>query len=201
MVLVHLRDVVVAVVTVGVLATSACSKDAQTVSEQANAGDRKGYMSGNGAVDELASKSRAGPVQLSGTTVTGGTWDSRTEGNDKIVVVNVWGQWCPPCVEEAPQLQQVWMSLLAKGSPVAFVGVDLRDCPATALAFINATGITYPSISDQASGGQPILALQGKASATPTTLILDRRGRIAARILGPTSAATVSGLVDDVVKE
>jgi len=84
---------------------------------------------------------------------------------------------------------------------VQFVGIDIKESPATAAAFLKANGVTFPSLSDGASGGQPMLALQGRAPATPSTLVLDRQGRIAARILGPVTAATLSAIVDDVVGE
>jgi thiol-disulfide isomerase/thioredoxin len=140
-------------------------------------------------------------VALSGTTVDGAAWSTAADAKGKVVVVNVWGSWCGPCVDETPHLQQVWSSLSAAGKPVQFVGIDIKESPANAAAFVRANGITYPSLSDSASGGQPMLALQGRASATPTTLVLDRQGRIAARVLGATTASTLSGLIDDVVAE
>ncbi len=66
-------------------------------------------------------------------------------------------------------------------------------------AFMKRAGITYPSLSD--AGGVLLLRLQGKASTTPTTLVLDREGRIAARVAGPVDPSTLTGLVDDVVAE
>jgi hypothetical protein len=84
---------------------------------------------------------------------------------------------------------------------VAFVGIDIKESAATAAAFLKANKVTYPSLSDSGSGGQPMLALQGKAAATPSTLVLDRQGRIAARVLGATTVSTLTGLVDDVLAE
>ncbi len=81
------------------------------------------------------------------------------------------------------------------------MGIDIKESAATAAAFLKANGVTYPSLSDSGSGGQPMLALQGKAAATPTTLVLDRQGRIAARVLGATTVGTLTGLVDDVLAE
>lgn len=178
----------------------ACSNDANSVAAQAKAGDNKGYVAGDGTVEQLSLEQRATPISLSGATVDGGSWSS-ADHTGKVVVVNVWGAWCPPCVEETPTLQQVSAAMTSAGKPVTFVGIDLRDSPATALAFIKANGVTYPSISDSVGKGQPMLALQGKAPATPTTLVLDRQGRVAARILGPTTVTTLTALIDDVVAE
>lgn len=183
------------------LALAACSTDANSVAQQAMAGDAKGYVAGDGTVQQLAVAERSTTVTLSGTTVDGRAWSAAEQAKGKVVVVNVWGSWCGPCVDETPHLQQLWSAYSAAGKPVAFVGIDIKESSATALAFLKANGVTYPSLSDSASGGQPMLALQGKAAATPTTLVLDRQGRIAARVLGATTAGTLTALVDDVVAE
>ncbi len=180
---------------------AACSSDANSVAEQAKAGDGKGYVAGDGAVRQLGVAERDTTVTLAGTTVDGKAWSAAADARDKVLVVNVWGSWCAPCVDETPQLQQVWSTLSAAAKPVQFVGIDIKESPATAGAFLRANGVTYPSLSDSASGGQPMLALQGKAPATPSTLVLDRQGRIAARVLGATTAATLSAIIDDVIAE
>lgn len=183
------------------LVTGACTEDPNSVAGQAKAGDGKGYVAGDGSVEQLPVAQRADPVTLAGTTVDGRPWSTVNDAAGKVVVINVWGSWCPPCVEETPQLQRVWESYSTAGKPVAFIGVNIKEGAATASAFLRANGVTYPSLSDGESGGQPMLALQGKASATPSTLVLDRKGRIAARVLGATTAATLTALVDDVLAE
>ena len=190
---------VCAVTVVGGLA--ACTSDANSVAEQAKAGDGKGYVAGDGTVQQVAVAQRDTTVALAGTTVDGKAWSAAADAKDKVVVVNVWGSWCGPCVDETPHLQQVWSSLSSAGQPVQFVGIDIKESPVNAAAFLKANGVSYPSLSDSASGGQPMLALQGKAPATPSTLVLDRQGRIAARVLGATTAATLSAIIDDVVAE
>jgi thiol-disulfide isomerase/thioredoxin len=195
------RPIAGLVVLTVVAVLSGCSSDAGTVAEQAMAGDGKGYVAGDGAVEQLAAAQRGGPVALSGTTVDGKPWSMAGDAAGKVVVVNVWGSWCGPCVDEMPHLQQAWSSYLKAGKPVAFVGIDIKESSATAAAFLKANTVTYPSLSDGDSGGRPMLALQGKAAATPTTLVLDRQGRIAARVLGATTGGTLTALVDDVVAE
>jgi len=183
------------------LLTAACNDDANSVASQAMAGDGKGYVAGDGTVEQLAVADRGVAVSLGGTTVDGKSWSTAADAPGKVVVVNVWGSWCAPCVDETPHLQQVWQSYSTAGKPVAFVGIDIKESAATAAAFLKANSVTYPSLSDSGSGGQPMLALQGKAAATPSTLVLDRQGRIAARVLGATTVSTLTGLVDDVLAE
>lgn len=180
------------------LGVSACSSDANSIAAQAKSGDGKGFISGDGTIEHLALDRRSPPLTLSGTTLTGTAWKV-ADASDKVLVLNVWGSWCGPCVAEMPHLQQVWSQVSSAGKPVQFMGINYRDGAETAKAFLRVNKITYPSLEDD--GGRTLLALRGKASATPTTLVLDRRGRIAARVSGPVTAATLAGLVNDVLGE
>jgi thiol-disulfide isomerase/thioredoxin len=184
------------VAVVLLLGGAACSGDPNSIAAQAKAGDRKGYVSGDGAVEAIPAADRAEPLALKGQLLDGTAWDSAA-ARGKVLVVNVWGSWCAPCVAEAPDLQKVWSDLQSDGAPVEFVGIDFREDPARGAAFAKKAGVTYPSLSDDS--GVLILALQGKAPTVPTTLVLDTEGRIAARVNGPVSASTLRGLVDDVV--
>lgn len=175
-----------------------CSADANSIAEQAKAGDQKGYVSGDGSIETIAPASRQEPVTLSGPTIDGSTWAMPTDGRT-VVVVNVWGSWCAPCVAEAPHLQEVWEELQAAGKPVAFIGIDFREDAARGQAFATKAGLTYPSLTDES--GLLILQLQGKAATVPTTLVLDPEGRIAARVAGSIAKSTLTGLVDDVLSE
>ena len=198
----HGRGVALAaVLALGSAGVTACTSDPNSVAEQAKAGDGKGYVAGDGTVQQLALDQRTTTVALTGTTVDGKPWSMAADAAGKVVVVNVWGSWCAPCVQEMPHLEQAWTAMSTAGKAVQFVGISIKESPETSAAFLKANNVTYPSLSDSASDGQPLLALQGKASATPTTLVLDRQGRIAARVLGATTAATVTALVDDVLAE
>jgi thiol-disulfide isomerase/thioredoxin len=179
-------------------AVSACSSDPNSVADQARSGDRKGYVAGDGSIEQRPVTERGEPVKLSGTTLEGKPW-SLAERAGTVLVVNVWGSWCPPCIEETPALQKAWEAVQSKGKKVEFVGLDKLEGPETGLAFQTANKVTYPSLAYD--GGVPLLALQGKASATPTTLVLDHEARIAARVSGPVSTTTLLGLIDDVLAE
>ena len=196
----RLRIPVVAVMALAtlILGVSACSSDAGSIAAQARSGDGKGYVSGDGSIERLAPDKRASPLTLTGTTLQGTPWRV-ADAKDHVLVLNVWGQWCGPCVAEMPHLQQVWSQLSAAGKPVQFMGINYRDSVETAKAFLRANKVTYPSLQDD--GGATLLALRGTANTTPTTLVLDRRGRIAARVSGPVTAATLNGLVNDVLGE
>jgi len=180
------------------LSVAACADDPNSLSSQAKAGDRKGYVSGDGSVEKISADERQVPVRLTGKTLDGQDW-SLAEEKGSVVVINVWGSWCGPCVAEAPGLQKAWDGLSKAGKPVQFMGIDFREAPERGAAFLKANNITYPSLTDES--GVLILALQGKAPTVPTTLVLDKTGRIAARVNGEVSTATLTGLVDDVLAE
>jgi thiol-disulfide isomerase/thioredoxin len=187
--------VVVASMTMGL---SSCGSEAGSIADQARSGDGKGFVSGDGSIERLALDKRSSPLTVSGTTMQGAPWKV-ADAKGHVLVLNVWGQWCGPCVAEMPHLQQVWSQLSAARRPVQFMGVNYRDGVETAKAFLSANKITYPSLRDD--GGSTLLTLRGMANTTPTTLVLDRKGRVAARVSGPVTAATLSGLVNDVLGE
>ena len=194
----HPRRLVLGAVGLLALAATGCSEDPNSVAAQAKAGDRKGYVSGDGAVEQIAVADRGEPVTMTGELLDGTPWDIGTTRGE-VLVLNVWGSWCAPCVAEAPALQAAWEELQAKDAPVSFVGIDFREEAEAGAAFSERAGLTYPSLSDE--DGLLILDLQGKAPTVPTTLVLDRQGRIAARVNGPVGTSTLTGLVDDVVGE
>lgn len=177
---------------------AACSQDPNSISAQANQGSRKGYISGDGAVEAIPAGSRGKPVSLTGTTLDGAKW-SASDAAGKVVVLNVWASWCPPCQHEAPDLAASAKGFAASGKPVVFMGLNTRDNPASGVSTAKRWGITFPSLNDES--GVLILALQGKVTSPPTTLVLDRAGRIAARVNGEVTTATLNGLVDDVLAE
>lgn len=189
----------VSLTTVGaLLALGACSSDPNSIAEQAKKGDQKGYIAGNGAIEQIPVDKRLKPVTLEGTTLDGATWSSTSERDKNIVVVNLWGSWCPPCIEEVPDFQKVWTDVQAAGKPVQFMGIDFREDPQRGAAFVRTQDMTYPSLSDES--GVLILAF-GKQAPTspPSTLVLDMEGRVAARANGAISATTLQGLIDDVL--
>lgn len=183
--------------TAGTLALAGCGDDG-SIAKQARQGDNKNYIAGDGSIETLSAAKRKGAVSVSGTTLDGKKWSVGDE-RGKVVVLNVWGAWCGPCQNEMPHLQKVWAGYEKSGAPVQFMGLDQRDSVAAARSTLRKFGLTYPSLRDD--GGRTLLGLQGKAATTPTTLVLDRKGRIAARVSGETTETTLRTLVDDVVKE
>jgi thiol-disulfide isomerase/thioredoxin len=156
------------------------------------------YVSGPGTVTKIPAERRGAEITLPGTLLAGGAFDV-ADHRGKVVVVNVWGSWCPPCRAEAPGLQRVWTAVRAEG--VQFVGIDTRDTKAAAQAFERRFGLTYPSVTD--GDGELLLTFRETLppNAIPSTIVLDRRGRVAARIVGATTEQKLRRLIDHVLAE
>jgi thiol-disulfide isomerase/thioredoxin len=157
----------------------------------------KGYIDGTGIITRLAVDDRKKPGKVSGETLDGKKLDLSSYAG-KVVVLNVWGSWCPPCREEAPSLESASRQLAPDG--VVFVGVNTKDPSVDpGLAFERRFGVTYASLFDPA--GRALLAFYGilTPSSIPSTVVIDKQGRVAARILGAVpSTRTLVDLVRDV---
>jgi len=180
------------------LLLSACGGDENSIAEQARAGDDKNYIAGDGSVTVLGPQDRQTEIELSGRTLEGEPWSSE-QARGEVLVINVWGSWCGPCQAEAPDLNEVYAELEEAGEPVRFIGVNHRDSVPTALAFQRAKDVQYPSLEDD--GGETLTQLEGLANARPSTLVLDRSGMVAARVLGQVEASTLRTVLADVLAE
>lgn len=159
----------------------------------------KGYISQDGSVTTIPLAERADPIDVSGTGLDGEEI-SLADLRGGVVVVNVWGSWCPPCVAEQPDL----VAAAEETSQTAeFVGVNIRD-PAkeNALAFVRSFDVPYPSIYDPDSKALLAFSEVVPVRSPPTTFVLDAEGRIAATVFGELpSVGTLVGLVEDIAGE
>ncbi|GAA1359178.1 TlpA disulfide reductase family protein [Arthrobacter koreensis] len=184
-----------AALLIAALTLTGCSPE-DSLSEQAQAGDNKNYIAGDGSVAEYGPENRGDRVQLTGTLFDGTTLDQEDWTGD-VVVLNFWYAACAPCRTEAPTLNDLSKEFADQG--VRFYGINVRDEQPTAEAFERNFGVTYPSFKDK--DGKILLSLTQYVppQAVPTTLILDRQGRISARILGVAEKTTLKTLIEDVL--
>lgn len=156
------------------------------------------YVAGDGSTVVLAQDQRVAAPDISGVTLAGQPW-ALADTRGEVTVLNVWASWCAPCRAEAPTLQDTYARRADQG--VAFVGLDTRDSQAAAEAFVRRYGITYPNVVDTDGA----LQLQFKDTlppqAIPSTVFVDRQGRVAARVLGEIDSARLNGILDQLLAE
>ena len=117
----------------------------------------------------------------------------------QVVVINVWGSWCGPCRAETPGLVRAANATADRG--VQFVGIDTRDSLAGARAFVRNYDVPYPSVFDPS--GKALLPFGSviPSTAIPSSLVVDRDGNIAARVIGVVDEGTLIGILDDLTGE
>ena len=179
---------------VGALLLAGC---AGTNAVNPTAGNPKGYFLNVGEVF-IPPGHRGQPVRGVAGSLLDGRHFRLAAWAGHVVVVNFWGSWCAPCRAEADSLEAVAQRTRTLG--VRFLGVDVRDDVASAEAFDQTHGITYPSLFD--STDSVVLRFSGvDADSTPTTVVLDRRGRVAATITGEAEYTSLLSLVRRVAAE
>jgi cytochrome c biogenesis protein CcmG/thiol:disulfide interchange protein DsbE len=110
--------------------------------------------------------------QIALSDLQGRPW-TLSEHRGNVVVVNFWATWCPPCRMETPDLVQVANEYSGKG--VSIVGISMDDDPHSAAPpFVARYKIPYPVLAPDAS-----FALGNSIESLPTTLLIDRSGRLA----------------------
>lgn len=162
------------------------------IAQNTPASSGQGFVRGSDGTSYFQPGARPPSPAVSGTTLTGQRLSLRSD-RGSVVVLNFWGSWCPPCRAEAPALAALARRL--RNEQVQFVGVDVRDSVPAAQAFDEAFGVSYPSLRDP--GEQIALAFRASVppAAIPTTLLIDRTGRIAARVIGEVSYNGLRSLI------
>ena len=167
------------------LVLSSCGGGGSSMAEES-------FVSGNGSVSYIKAADRIAAPALSGMTLSGKNY---TYNVGQVAVVNVWASWCAPCRAEAPTLA----ALTEKYTDVAFIGILTRDNPVNAEAFARRFALPYPTLIDDSVliGFRKSLP----ANAIPSTVLIDKRGNVAARISGEVTYSSLSELIEKVSAE
>lgn len=166
-------------------------------SQSGPGGDDNRFIEGDGGVTRFKPGSRKTVQEVSGDAVNGDQI-RLADRKGKVTVVNFWASWCAPCRGEAPSLEQVAAGTKAKGAE--FLGVNFKDSKENAKAFERKFKVSYPSLYD-ADGRITLAFREVPPSAIPSTLILDRQGRVAVRIIGATTYSKLNPLVEKALAE
>lgn len=164
-----------------------------------SAASAKGTTGGDSVTTRIEPGDRQVLPPVTGGLLDGEAYDSRNNVG-KVVVYNVWGSWCAPCRSEARGLRMVSNETRDQG--VTFVGINVKDNDGAARAFERTFDVPYPSIST-ADSSKAMLAFGGALPrrAVPSTVVVDRKGRVAARVLGATTYSTLKSLIDSILAE
>ncbi|WP_137988718.1 TlpA family protein disulfide reductase [Streptomyces vilmorinianum] len=180
------------------LALSACGSDSNGKS---GGGGGTNFVTNTGGVSTVAKGERAAPNKIAGETIEGEQLDI-ADLKGKVVVLNAWGSWCGPCRAEAPHFAKVANELKAKG--VEFVGLNTRDFnKQQAVTFEEDYKVPYPSLYDPS--GKLILNGFPKGTlnlqAIPSTVVLDKDGKIAARALMALDEKKLRSMIEPLLAE
>lgn len=143
----------------------------------------------------IPSEEREQSIVIAGETADGTELSTASLAGD-IVVVNAWASWCPPCIEELPLLASAAEAYGDKG--VTFLGLNSMDDPIAAASLLGSS--PYRSIDDR--DGAILATIPGvPPRSLPSTVILDRQGRIAVRIIGPVRPGQLEGALETLITE
>ncbi|MBC9927450.1 MULTISPECIES: TlpA disulfide reductase family protein [unclassified Leucobacter] len=182
-------------------ALTGCSGGGDTLAQQWADGSDKGFIAGDGTTTSITPEARTQPVEFTGEGEQGETIVS-ADYVGTVTVVNFWYAGCAPCRAEAPDLAEIDAEYA--DDEVRFLGVNTRDQAAQALQFAKEFEIEYPSIMDSVGDRAVQRAFAGQIplNAVPTTLVLDREGRVAHRVVGQiASASQLRTLVKETLAE
>lgn len=171
-----------------------CSNDGAAAPAEAGSG----YVAGDGSIVLVPEGERAPAPDLVGTTLDGDPF-RLVDHLGEVVVLNVWASWCAPCRAEAPELAALDRELGTSG--VQFVGLDTRDSDVSARSFVDRFGIEYPNVIDRDGQLQLLFSDTLPPQAIPSTLVIDREGRVAGRVLGKASASSLRGMIEPLLVE
>ena len=180
---------------VGALVLTGCATGTDAV--DVNNGGEFRFVQGTPAGEVIPPDERASAPGFSGTLLDGREFDSG-ELDGGVAVLNFWGSWCAPCRVESPQFQEVYAEVRDQG--VQFLGVNVKDTDQLARAFEDSFGIEFPSLDDPR--GEVALAFRDyPANAIPSTIVLDREGRVAAVYTGEVAQEDLRSVLDRLLGE
>jgi thiol-disulfide isomerase/thioredoxin len=176
-------------------ALAGCTSGSDAVDQ--TAGGEFRFVAGTGKGEVIREADRKAAPQVDGTVLDGGGWDLGAQ-RGKVVVLNFWGPWCPPCRVETPDFDAAYKATKADG--VEFVGVAVRDSEDNVRAFYQDHKISYPTLFDRP--GKTIQRFRDlRVNGFPFTIVIDKQGRVAAVYPTPLVREDIQPVVTELAAE
>jgi cytochrome c biogenesis protein CcmG/thiol:disulfide interchange protein DsbE len=157
----------------------------------ARSGGNPGGLGINSQLGEVAVASQPAP-NLSMTTIDGSTVDL-AQLRGKVVMLDFWSSWCPPCRAEAPTLSQVYEEY--QGQPVEFVGIAIWDQDSDILEFVDDFNVLYPNAIDPQGRAAILYGVRG----IPEKFFIDPQGNVVKKLVGPVNPETLRRTLDQLL--
>ncbi|MEN9821009.1 MAG: hypothetical protein RL176_912 [Pseudomonadota bacterium] len=125
-----------------------------------------------------------------------GSASHEADWKNKVLVVNFWASWCPPCVEEMPALDKIQGEYDPKNMLIVGIGID---SPSNIRQFIETTIISYPIVLGGLGGNEINKMLGNPSGALPFTVVINPKGEIKSRKLGKISEDELRKMIKDVI--
>jgi peroxiredoxin len=182
---------------VGALLLAAGCTTGEGSAVDVNNGGQFRFEAGTPSGEVIPEDERSTAPEFSGELLGGGEFDS-TELDGDIAVLNFWAHWCVPCRTETPEFQAVYSEVRDQG--VQFLGLNVKDTEQPAVAFLDRYDVEFPSLFDP--GSEVALAFRDyPANAIPSTIVLDREGRVAAVYTAVVDQDDLRAVLDRLIAE
>ncbi|MEE9261253.1 MAG: TlpA disulfide reductase family protein [Dehalococcoidia bacterium] len=115
----------------------------------------------------------------------------------KVVMIDFWSSWCPPCRAESPVLSQVYQEYKDKGEPIEFIGIAIWDSDEDIRRFVDEFNLRYPNAVD--SRGR--IAIDYGVSGIPEKFFIDSSGTLKKKLIGPMNAGALRSVLDEMLAD
>ncbi len=180
----------------GLLFAAGCTTGEGSAVDVNNGGEFR-FVAGTPSGEVIPESDRATAPEFRGELLDGSDFDSADLSGD-IAVLNFWASWCGPCRTETPAFQEVYAEVRDEG--VQLLGLNVKDDEQLATAFLERYGVEFPSLFDPRS--EVALAFRDfPANAVPSTIVLDRQGRVAAVYTAEITGEDLRAVIDRLLGE